>query len=346
MKIGVLVSGGDAPGINAAIFSIFKESQLHNLELIGIQNGYDGIFHRNFHKLSNLSPTLALSAGSLLPTGRSNDFRNPQKRKEAVSILRQEKIDALIVIGGNGSLTGAALFHREGFPTVGIPATIDGDVHGTEKTLGFSSALQELLKDIRSVQETASTYKGRIFILEVLGGKCGSLALSAGLAGNADLILIPEVSHSFKDAAIAAAQKLHTTAASLIILLCEGAQDSWQSGEQACCLQYGKEISKLTGVRCRYTITGYGLRGVLPDAFDCLLGKQFGHLAIESILKGYFGTMTNVQNGAPSLCPLKTCIPSSNLFEETSSESHPTEDILKKEIALAHTQELFPTHIS
>ena len=331
MKVGILVSGGDAPGINSVIYATWVEALKNDISLVGIQGGYNGIFRRTFMKLSYLPSETSTAAGCLLTTGRSAEFMNQEKRKEAMSILHHENIDALIVIGGNGSLSGAALFNKEGFPAVGIPATIDGDISGTEKTLGFSSAIQEIVQDIRALQATASAYPGRLFLIEVLGGKSGSLTLTAGLAANADLILVPELPHTYEDAGIAAAAKLKAGSKSLIAVICEGSSDSWESGQQGCCFKYGREINKKTGIRPRYTMTGYGLRGVLPDAFDCLLGKQFAHLIVNALQTRSWGTMSAIQNGHPKLHPITL-----------NCQGLP----LDTELELAAALNLFPEHLT
>ena len=297
MKIGLLVSGGDSPAINAAIYSLYQKASQKGDLVCAIEDGYDGIMEQKFRELKGLQAGTGLSGGSVIRTGRSRAFPDPAYRRQAIEILRKHQFDSLIVIGGNGSLAAGKHLSEEGFPAVGIPATIDGDVLNSEAALGFDTAVQETVHELQALHMTAQAYPGRIFLLEVLGGDNGSITLLSGLAGNADLIVVPEAEHSCEAVAAKTKKKLEQGAESIIIAFCEGAHESWRPGTQHQSIMYGDRIFSETGIRPRYSMGGYGLRGLVPTANDCLLAKEFASLAFEAIRSGRTGVMTCKKKG-------------------------------------------------
>jgi 6-phosphofructokinase 1 len=192
-KIGVLTSGGDAPGMNAAIRSVVRTCAFHNIKCVGIYRGYQGLIEADFKEMGPRSvKNIVNRGGTVLKSARSKDFMTEQGRKLAFENLQKEGIDSLVVIGGDGSFTGAMVFSKEfGIPVVGIPGTIDNDIYGTSHTLGFDTALNTVVEAIDKIRDTANSHN-RLFFIEVMGRDAGHIALNAGIGAGAEEILIPE----------------------------------------------------------------------------------------------------------------------------------------------------------
>src|SRR5690606_7958357 len=193
LKIGVLTSGGDAPGMNAAIRAVVRSCAYHNLECVGIFRGYEGLIEGDFKPLDARSVKNIINrGGTFLKSARSKDFRTKEGRKKAHQNLKEAKIDALVVIGGDGTFAGASLFIDEfNFPIVGIPGTIDNDINGTDYTIGYDTALNTVVEAIDKIRDTANSHN-RLFLVEVMGRDAGDIALNAGIGAGAEEILIPE----------------------------------------------------------------------------------------------------------------------------------------------------------
>ncbi|MFZ5627139.1 MAG: 6-phosphofructokinase [Bacillota bacterium] len=285
-RIGVLTSGGDAPGMNSAVRAVVRTAIYHGLEVVGIERGYAGLINGEM-RLMNLSSVgdIVHRGGTVLRTARSEAFRTPQGRAQAADNLRKMEVDALVVIGGDGSFRGATLLANEhGIKVIGIPGTIDNDIPCTDYTIGFDTCVNTVLDAINKIRDTATSHE-RTFIIEVMGRRAGYIALQAGLAGGAESILIPEVPFSLEDVVQKLLRghsrgKLHS-----IILVAEGAGSA---------LDIGKYIEEKTGFDTRVTILGHIQRGGSPSAFDRVLAARMGAKAVELLLAGESKKMVGI----------------------------------------------------
>lgn len=276
-RIGVLTSGGDAPGMNAAIRAVVRVSIYNNLKVSGILRGYSGLLDGDIIDMDVSSVgDIIHRGGTKLRTARCPEFKKPEGVKRAVEVLKMFNIDGLVVIGGDGSLNGAKKLAENGIPTIGIPATIDNDLGYTDYTIGFDTALNTVVNAIGHVRDT-STAHGRANIIEVMGRNCGDIALYAGLAGGAESIIIPEIESDVDDICKKLIRgknrgKLHN-----IILLAEGVGKPYDLAEK---------IEKKTGIGTRVSIIGYLQRGGTPTPFDRVLASRFGAKAVELLIEG------------------------------------------------------------
>jgi 6-phosphofructokinase 1 len=280
-RIAFLVSGGDAPGINACLAGIATTAEQRGLQALAVPNGFDGLIDGRFMELSVPWLHDANYGGSPIPTARSARFRQPGAPEVAVEQMRKNDVEGLVVLGGDGSAHGAMALVELGMPSVCVPVTIDNDLWGTDYTLGFDTGVQQIHSIVLGIQETANAYRGRIFFVETLGGPAGHLALAGGLAGGADLILVPEL----RPTPLAVAERVKAMLDSgrdrIVIVGCEGLFETYQPGDQGIAFVFGKEIERVTGVRTRVTIMGYFMRGGVPTAFDSLLGQMMGARAVQ-----------------------------------------------------------------
>jgi 6-phosphofructokinase 1 len=274
-KIAVLTSGGDAPGMNAAIRAVVRVAIYHGHEVYGVNKGYSGLLEADMQKMDVSSVgDIIHRGGTKLRTARCPEFKTPEGIERAVEVLKMFKIDGLVVIGGDGSLTGAMKLCEAGIPTIGVPATIDNDLGYTDYTIGFNTALTTVVNAIGNVRDT-STSHGRANIIEVMGRNCGDIALYAGLAGGAESIIIPEIKFDVDDICQKLLRgknrgKLHN-----IILLAEGVGKPYELAEQ---------IEDKTGIGTRVSVIGYLQRGGTPSPYDRVLASQFGAKAVELLI--------------------------------------------------------------
>lgn len=276
-RIAVLTSGGDAPGMNAAIRAVVRVTIYNGHEVYGVNQGYSGLLEGDIHKMDVSSVgDIIHRGGTKLRTARCPKFKTPEGIERAVEVLKMFKIDGLVVIGGDGSLTGAMKLCEAGMPTIGVPATIDNDLGYTDYTIGFNTALTTVVNAIGNVRDT-STAHGRANIIEVMGRNCGDIALYAGLAGGAESIIIPEIEFDVDDICQKLLRgknrgKLHN-----IILLAEGVGKPYELAGQ---------IEEKTGIGTRVSIIGYLQRGGTPSPYDRVLASQFGAKAVELLING------------------------------------------------------------
>jgi len=274
-KIAVLTSGGDAPGMNAAIRAVVRMSIYHGHEVYGVDKGFSGLLEGAIKKMDVSSVgDIIHRGGTKLRTARCPEFKTPEGIERAVEVLNMFKIDGLVVIGGDGSLKGAKKLCEAGIATIGVPATIDNDLGYTDYTIGFNTALGTVVSAIGNVRDT-STAHGRANIIEVMGRNCGDIALYAGLAGGAESIIIPEIDFDVDDVSKKILRgknrgKLHN-----IILLAEGVGKPYELAEQ---------IEEKTGIGTRVSVIGYLQRGGTPSAYDRVLASQFGAKAVELLI--------------------------------------------------------------
>lgn len=286
-RIGVLTSGGDAPGMNAAIRAVVRAGLHHNLEVFGIYSGYLGLHQDNIQQLERHSVSDVITrGGTFLGSARFPEFKEEKVREEAVENLKKHGIDALVVIGGDGSYMGAMCLTEMGFPCIGIPGTIDNDIAGTEFTIGFDTALNVAVEAIDRLRDTCSSHN-RISVVEIMGRHCGDLTSSAAVAGGAEYVIVPEIAFD-KDELI---QQIHEGVAKgkkhAIVAICENVCDV---------NELAREIQNATGRDTRATILGHIQRGGTPTAQDRIMASRMGARAVELLLEGYGGRCVGLQN--------------------------------------------------
>ena len=301
-NIAVLTSGGDAPGMNACIRSIVRTASNKNVEVYGIQYGYQGLIENNLKIITNkdVGNTIHIG-GTILKTARSDEFRSKKGRDKAYQNLKKNNIDGLIILGGDGSLTGAKIFGDENkFPVIGIPCTIDNDLYGSDYSIGFASARETVVDAVDKIRDTAASHE-RIFIVEVMGRESGYLALESGIASGAEMILIPENKKEIKDV-ITDIKKINEEKKSIIIIYAEGCKLGRLD-------KISKKISKsIPGSNVRYSILGHIQRGGTAVPSDRILGTILGYKSVESILNGKKNMMVGLVENKCLLTPLKEII--------------------------------------
>ncbi|MDO5718721.1 MAG: 6-phosphofructokinase [Tissierellia bacterium] len=273
--IGLLTSGGDAPGMNACIRAIVRTCVFNGVRVMGIRSGYDGLIKGDIYEMNVSSVAdIIQRGGTILGSARSEEFRTPRGKKKAIGILSDFGIDSVIVMGGDGSFRGAKELSEAGIKTIGIPCTIDNDMGYTDYTIGFFTAVETVVDAISKIRDTSSSH-GRGNVVEVMGRHCGDIALYAGLAGGAETIVVPEIDVNIEeitDKVISGKKrgKLHH-----IIILAEGVGNSYE---------LAKAIEEKTDVTTKVTVLGHIQRGGNPSAFDRLLACQMGSKAVKLIM--------------------------------------------------------------
>ena len=303
-KIGVLTSGGDSPGMNAAIRSVVRTCAYHNIECIGIYRGYQGMIEGDFKEMGPRSVNnIVNKGGTVLKSARSIEFRTPEGRKKAHAHLVKAGIDALVVIGGDGTFTGGMVFNAEfDFPVMGIPGTIDNDIFGTSHTLGYDTALNTVVDVIDKIRDTASSHN-RLFFVEVMGRDAGHIALNAGIGAGAEEILIPEENLGL-DRLLESLQKSKASGkSSSIVVIAEGDK----IGKNVFQLKDYVEAN-LPEYDVRVSVLGHMQRGGSPSCFDRVLASRLGVKAVESLLEGKSNYMVGLRNDTISLTPLEQAI--------------------------------------
>lgn len=299
-RIAVLTSGGDAPGMNAAIRAVVRVGIGSGLEVYGVQHGYAGLLGGEFQPLSLRSVGGILQlGGTFLGSARSEEFKTEEGRARAIANLAERGIEALVIIGGNGSQSGACALMRQGFPVVGIASTIDNDLPLTDVSIGVDTALNIALEAIDRLRTTATSHQ-RAFLVEVMGRNSGYLALMAGLAGAAELIVIPEVEMSPQEVSQELQDAYRRGKQHAIAVVAEGARYDADA-----IAHYVREHRDERGFELRVTTLGHVQRGGKPSAFDRILATRFGAAAIASLLKGETGVVQVLQAGKVKAVPLE-----------------------------------------
>jgi 6-phosphofructokinase 1 len=302
-RIGVLTSGGDAPGMNAAIRAVVRTGIYHGLEVFGIYKGYNGLIQGLIEKLEGHSVSNIIQrGGTMLKTARSEEFRTPEGRQKAYENLRKHEIDAMVVIGGDGTFTGASIFQSEfNFPIVGLPGTIDNDLFGTDYTIGYDTAVNTVVEAVDKIRDTADSHE-RLFIIEVMGRDAGFIALRSGIATGAEKILIPE-SITYIDELIDKLRNNYSkNKTSGIIIVAEGDE-----------LGGGFEVAKAIKEQfphfdTRVTILGHVQRGGAPSAFDRVMASALGYQAVLALKDGVRGVMVGSINRNVNFTPFEKAI--------------------------------------
>lgn len=299
-RIGVLTSGGDAPGMNAAIRAVVRKAIYHGLEIIGIKRGFAGFVDADMEPMHVGSVAdIIHRGGTVLRTARSDEFLTHPGRTRAYESAVRFRLEGLVVIGGDGSYKGAEAFHAEfGLPVVCVPGTIDNDIPGTELSIGFDTAVNNAVEAINKIRDTATSHE-RLFIVEVMGKNSGFIALEVGLAGGAESILIPELSFRVEDVCDKLMRgyrrgKLHS-----VIVVAEGAANG---------MEIGREIKKITGFDTKVTVLGHLQRGGTPTAQDRVLGSRLGALAVELLMDGHHALAVGIRDGRVGGWELEQCL--------------------------------------
>ncbi|WP_029033479.1 6-phosphofructokinase [Salinimicrobium terrae] len=291
-KIGVLTSGGDAPGMNAAIRAVVRSCSYYNIECIGIYRGYQGLIEGEFEVLTARSVRNVINrGGTFLKSARSQEFRSEEGRAKAASKMKEAGIEALVVIGGDGTFTGAIYLEQEhGIPVVGIPGTIDNDINGTDYTIGYDTALNTVVDAIDKIRDTASSHD-RLFLIEVMGRDAGDIALNAGVGAGAEEILIPEEDMGVERMLDSLQKSRKTGKTSSIIVVAEGEKSGKNIFELAELIG-----ESLEGYDIRVSVLGHIQRGGAPSCYDRVLASKLGVGAVEALLRGENRVMVGITN--------------------------------------------------
>ncbi len=307
--IAVLTSGGDSPGMNAAIRAVVRCCAYHGVECTGVFRGYEGLIEKDFKSLNARSVRNIINrGGTFLKSTRSKRFLSKEGRKIAADNLRSEGIDALITIGGNGTFTGANLFALENnFPVIGIPGTIDNDIRGTDYTIGYDTALNTVVEAIDKIRDTANSHN-RLFLIEVMGRNAGDIALNAGVGAGAEEILIPEENLG-TDRLIQSLQHSRKSGkTSSIVVVSEGKTTGKNTFELADYIG-----THLTDYEVRVTVLGHVQRGGAPSCSDRVLASRMGVYAVDLLLENHQGNiMVGIQNGKLVTVPFDEAISGQN----------------------------------
>lgn len=302
-KIAVLTSGGDAPGMNAAIRAVARASYAKGWTAVGVKNGYEGLINGIFVPLGPRDVGgMMQRGGTILGSARSLEFKTERGQITAIRSMNEECVDALVVIGGNGSQTGNYALHQHGFPVVGIASTIDNDLTGSDVTIGVDTALNIALESIDRLKTTASSHQ-RAFLIEVMGRNCGYLALMSAIAGGAEYVVLPEVETDPESIATVLTKAYEKGKAHAIIVVAEGAKYNATALDQ-----YFTEHRERLGFDLRMTIIGHVQRGGVPSASDRILATRLGVAAVEQIAKENFGTLVGEVKGEIVATPLERVI--------------------------------------
>lgn len=297
-RIAVMTSGGDAPGMNAAIRAVVRAGIAEGLEVYGIRRAYEGLLTGDFERLTSREVSGILQrGGTILQTARNEEFKTKRGQNKALRRLNEQGIDAVIVIGGDGSLRGAMALHRLGIPVIGIPASIDNDIYGTDMSIGVDTALNTILDALDRLRDTATSHN-RCFLIEVMGRNCGYLALMGGILGGAEIVITPEKYIPMEDVAKELEDAYIKGKAHAIAVIAEGAQ--YKVTELQDFLN-----EQEVGFEIRLTILGHTQRGGSPTAFDRLLATRMGVEAVARLMAGETGVMIARTGRGQNVLPLE-----------------------------------------
>ncbi len=301
-KIAVLTSGGDAPGMNAAIRAVTRTAIYNKLEVIGIREGYKGMIEKSFMPLwSNDVSDIIQRGGTILKTARCMEFKTPEGRQIAYNNLKEIGVNGVVVIGGDGTFTGARIFNEEfDIPFVGIPGTIDNDLYGTDYTIGYDTALNTVVEAVDKIRDTASAHN-RMFFIEVMGAEAGFIALRSGIATGAEAIIIPEVSDEVEKLNQLLESGRRQRASNIVIV----AEGDKEGGAYALA---GRVKERYPGYDIRITVLGHLQRGGSPSAFDRVTASRLGYAAVEALMDDQKSVMLGLQNNEVVLVPFRKAV--------------------------------------
>ena len=303
-KIGVLTSGGDSPGMNAAIRAVVRAAIFHKLGCVAIYQGYQGLIDNDMEMMNARSVNnIVNKGGTFLKSARCLEFRTKEGREKAYQNIKSNNIDALVVIGGDGSFTGAMIFQKEfNVPVIGIPGTIDNDISGTQFTLGYETALNTVIEAIDKIRDTASSHN-RLFFVEVMGRDAGHIALNAGVGAGAEEILIPEEDMGLDRLLQSLKKSEKSGKSSSIVVIAEGDKTGDNVFEIASYVEKNMPYYDV-----RVSVLGHMQRGGSPSCFDRVLASRMGVFAVESMMAGSSNAMVGIENDKMVLSPLEKAI--------------------------------------
>ena len=303
-KIGVLTSGGDAPGMNAAVRSVVRSCVYNNVKITGILFGYQGIIDNKMKPMDARSVNNIINkGGTILKTARCEEFRSENGRKKAYDNIKKNEIDALVVIGGDGTFTGSMIFQKEfSIPIIGIPGTIDNDIYGTQFTIGYDTALNTVINAIDKIRDTAISHN-RLFFVEVMGRDAGHIAINAGIGAGAEEILVPEANMGLERLLDSLKRSEKSGKSSSIVVVAEGDKTGKNVFEIASYIE-----KNMPEYEVRVSVMGHMQRGGSPSCFDRVLASRMGVYAVEKLLSGESNSMIGIINNEMTLCPLKKAI--------------------------------------
>jgi 6-phosphofructokinase 1 len=310
-KIGVLTSGGDSPGMNSAIRAVVRACAFYNIKCVGIRQGYEGLIKNQMSELGARSVKHIINrGGTFLQTARSDEFRTAEGRQKAFENFQKNELDALIVIGGDGSFTGANVFHKEyQVPFIGVPGTIDNDIFGTDFTIGYDTALNTCIEAIDKIRDSATSHN-RVFFVEVMGRDAGFIALSSGIASGATNILIPEIKDSMEDLFESLQKSEQSGKNSSIIVVAEGE-------ELGNVYDLAKETEKrFPDYDVRVTVLGHIQRGGNPTCMDRVLASRLGVAAVEGLLDNHSNVMAGSRSNKIVYTPIEEAIKKHNEIDK------------------------------
>ncbi|MFC6860902.1 6-phosphofructokinase [Zunongwangia atlantica] len=303
-RIGVITSGGDAPGMNAAIRAVVRACSYYHISCYGFYNGYNGLINGNFEELDARSVRNIINrGGTFLKTARSKEFRTKEGRAKAYEVLKNEEIDALVLIGGDGTFAGGQIFsHEYDIPVIGVPGTIDNDIYGTSHTIGYDTALNTVVEAIDKIRDTASSHD-RLFFIEVMGRDAGFIALNTGIGAGAEEILIPEEDLGLDRLLDSLEKSRRSGKSSSIVIVSEGDK-------------IGKNVFQLADYvtqnlpyyDAKVTVLGHIQRGGTPSCFDRVLASRMSVKAVELLLDGQKNVMVGLKDDDIITCPLDNVI--------------------------------------
>lgn len=295
-RIAVLTSGGDAPGMNAAVRSIVRIGYARNIEVLGVFEGFKGLIEKNFKTMLPRDVSgLIEKGGTYLLTSRSEEFKNEDMQTRAIKNMKDNKIEGLIVIGGNGSQAGSLSLFSKGFPVIGVASTIDNDLWGTDYTIGFDTAVNTAIQAIDRIRDTAASHQ-RTFIVEVMGRDRGFIALEAGIASGADVILVPEYKFDIDKIILNIKSGLEKKKRHHMIVCAEGAIHA---------NELRNLILKELSIDIRVSVLGYIQRGGSPTRFDRIIASLFGERALTELISGNQGHVVGIHKNEITLIPLE-----------------------------------------
>lgn len=302
-RIGVLCSGGDGPGFNPAVRAVVRSAIHHGLAVLGIRRGFAGLISCECVPLDARSVGGIIGrGGTFLGTSRCPEFETEKGQREALRNLNRLELDALVIIGGDGSFRGAHVLQKAGVRVMGIPGSIDNDIYGTDMSIGVDTALNTVLDAIDKIKDTASSHQ-RAFVIEVMGRECGYLALMSGIAGGAEMVLLPEVETSLEEVAESLKDAYVRGKAHCIIVVAEG----YKPGARAV-VDYLQGRREELGFGVRLTVLGHIQRGGSPTAFDRLLATRLGAAAVEELVKGTHGAIVGLVRNQIKVTPLEEVV--------------------------------------
>lgn len=301
-RIGVLTSGGDAPGMNACIRAVVRRAKVDDLHVIGIRRGLAGLIDGDFVEMDSQSVSnIVQSGGTILKSARSRRFETQEGRETAVEQVHRAGIDALVAIGGNGTLKGVNILHEEhDIPVVGIPGTIDNDLYGTDETIGYDTALNTAIENIDRIRDTADAHD-RLFLIEVMGKDAGFIALNCGIGGGAELVLIPETLTRMDSIKERILSLMASQSRSSIVVVAEGEE----IGGAYSIAESFKKDPAFDPIDLRVCILGHIQRGGSPSARDRVLASRLGAAAVDAVMEGHENVMVGLVNGDIHLTPLR-----------------------------------------